>query len=346
MSPTQRNFVLAGGIGIVLLAAACGGDGTGPGNVNPGATAAKLEALDDAFETPTFRSFELAVRYAPAASASLSDLRAALSVVRAGHGTPPAIHVLRHTLDQRRGAGSAMAFPPELLGKTFEWNPTTGTYEVTTRAGAPANGVRFILYALGSGDLPATPLQEIGYVDFKDETTPSAITLHIVVVASGTTYVDYTVSVDTTTFSLTIAGFVSDGTRRLDFSLSVSGSATISSVEITFDINAENAHVRLTSETEALSQTEFRTTLDYRFQFGADVMTLTGITNLNGSAVTGNLTFRLNGRDVATYTLDGAGGQWRGPGGGALSQNDLQAVSAILAAAGNLLLRGVSLLLL
>src|SRR6266571_1181553 len=143
MSPMQRNFALAGGLAITLLAAACGGgDGTGPGNLNPQPTATKMQALDDAFDTPTFQSFKLAVGYAPrATAASLSDLRAAVGVVQARSGTQPAIHVLRHTLDQRRVAGSATVFPPEILGKTFEWNPTTGTYEVTARAGAPADGV-------------------------------------------------------------------------------------------------------------------------------------------------------------------------------------------------------------
>jgi hypothetical protein len=342
----HRNFALAGGLGIMLLAAACGGDGgTGP-KVDPGATAAKLEALDDPFDTPTFQSFELAAGYAPAASASLSDLRAAMSVVQAGPGTQPAIRVLRQTLVQRSEAGVADFFPPEILGKTFEWNPTSGTYDVTTRAGAPADGVRFILYALGSGGLPTTPLQEIGYADFKDESTPSLAKLHIVVFASGTTYVDYAITIDAATFNFSMLGFVTDGTRRLDFGLTVNGTATVFSDEITFDINAENAHVRLTDETEILSETSIRSTLDYRFQFGADVMTLTGITNLNGTVVTGNFTIKLNGRDVATFTYDATGGQWSGPGGGALSQSDLQAVSAIFSATGNLLLRVYSLLLL
>ena len=145
MSLFKRNFALAGGLGIMLLAAACGGDGTGPRNSNPAATAAKLEALDDPFDTPTFLSFRLAAGFTPVASASLSDLRAALSAVQAGPGIQPAVPFLRHTLDRRSVAGSAMFFPPEILGKTYEWNAVSGTYEATTRAGAPANGVRFIL---------------------------------------------------------------------------------------------------------------------------------------------------------------------------------------------------------
>ena len=344
MSPLQRNFALAGGLGIMLLAAACGGDGTGPGNGNPGVTAAKLEALDDPFDTPTFLSFRLAAGFTPVASASLSDLRAAMSAVQAGPGIQPAVSFLRHTLDRRSVAGSAMFLPPEILGKTYEWNAVSGTYEATTRAGAPANGVRFILYALGGTGLPATPLQEIGYADFKDESTPSLEKLHIVVVANGTRYVDYTIAVDTATSSFTMVGFVSDGSRRLDFGLTLSGTATVVSEELTFDINAENAHVRLTATIEFLSETSYRSTLDYRFQFGAEVATVTGIVNQDGSVVTGGFTITLNGRDIATY--DAAGGQWSRPGGGALSQNDLQAVAEILSAAGNLGFRLNDLLLL
>ncbi len=346
MSPLQRNFALAGGLGIMLLGAACGGDGTGPGNGNPGATAAKLEALDDPFDTPTFLSFRLAAGFTPVASASLSDLRAALSAVQAGpgRGTQAVVPFLRHTLDHRSVAGSASFFPPEILGKTYEWNPTSGAYEVTTRAGAPADGVRFILYTLGSAGLPATPLHEIGYADFKDESTTTLTRLHIVVVANGTTYVDYTLNNDTV--NLTMVGFVSDGTRRLDFGLTLSGTATVSSEEVTFDIDAENAHVRLTVVTEVLSETSSRGTLDYRFQFGPDVATLTGIVNVDGSVVSGSFTITLNGRGVATFTYNAAGGTWSRPGGGALPQSDLQAVAAIFAASGNLLFRVIDLLLL
>lgn len=350
MSPLHRNFALAGGLGIILLAAACGGDGTGPGNGNPGVTAAKLEALDDPFDTPTFLSFRLAAGFTPVASASLSDLRAAMSAVQAGPGIQPAVSFLRHTLDRRSVAGSAMFLPPEILGKTYEWNAVSGTYEATTRLGAPANGVRFILYALGGTGLPATPLQEIGYADLKDESTPGLEKLHIVVVANGTTYVDYTIAVDTATSSFTMVGFVSDGSRRLDFGLTLSGTTngttTVISEEMTFDIDAENAHVRLTATAEFLSETSYRTTLDYRLQFGADVVTLAGIVSFNGSVVTGGFTMTLNGRDIATFTYNDAGGQWSRPGGGALSQDDLQAVAAIVAAAGNLGLQLTDLLLL
>src|SRR5438034_1145114 len=214
MSLFKRNFALAGGLGIMLLAAACGGDGTGPRNSNPAATAAKLEAL-------------------------------------------------------------------------------------------------------GSAGLPATPLHEIGYADFKDESTPTLTRLHIVVVANGTTYVDYTL--DTAPFNLTMVGFVRDGSRRLDFGVTLSGTTSVISEEMTFDINAENAHVRLTATIESLSETSYRSTLDYRFQFGADVATVSGIVNQDGSVVTGGFTLTLNGRDIATY--DAAGGQWSRPGGGALSQD-------------------------
>ena len=62
--------------------------------------------------------------------------------------------------------------PAEVLGKTFEYNSGTAQYEATERAGAPANGVRFILYAINPvTQVPVEPLTEAGYADVLDEST-------------------------------------------------------------------------------------------------------------------------------------------------------------------------------
>jgi len=56
--------------------------------------------------------------------------------------------VFGQVLPHRSSSLMAALLPPALMGKTFEWNFTTLQYDTTARAGAPATGVRFILYAI------------------------------------------------------------------------------------------------------------------------------------------------------------------------------------------------------
>src|SRR5207245_2705004 len=219
------------------------------------------------------------------------------------------------SLPARGASGAAAILPPEVLGKTLEWNSTTGVYEATARAGAPANGVRFILYSLGTNGQPVIPLQEIGYVDFKDESAAGTDKLHITVVVGATTFVDYTIafSFGTTSFSYSLAGFVSDGTRRLDLSITTAGNDATSSVDIRFDLNAENAHIRLTETVVTLSASSFRLTADTRIQLGSEVIATSGNATITVSgtsySVTGTYTVTANGRDYATITQSGEGRQ-------------------------------------
>src|SRR2546425_7860240 len=357
MSPMQRHFALAGGIGIMLLAAACGGDGgTGPGQLaDPAATAAKVAALDDAFDTPSFASFQFAAQSVTIVPTSLNALHAAFAA--AAFPTPDSRRVfetLRQSLPARSASGIAAIFPPEILGKTLEWNSTSGIYEASARAGAPADGVRFILYSLGTNGRPVTPLQEIGYVDFKDESNTGTDRLHIAVVVGATTFVDYTIAFSlgsSTSFNYSLAGFVTDGTRRLDLSITFDGNDTNSSVDIRFDLNAENAHIRLTETLVTLSASSFRITADIRIQLGSEVIATSGTSTITVSgtsySVTGSYTVTVNGQDYATITQSGDGTVvvYRSAGGGDLTADEIAALTAVFSEVTNLIIRMDDLLL-
>ena len=117
-------------------------------------------------------------------------------------------------------------FPSNFLGTTFEWDEGLGRYAMTERTGAPADGVRFILYAVDpfTGE-PVTPLSEIGYLDLTDEGSASATRLGVYAETGGIARLDYTVTAsysllgDSIEATATGAGYISDGTRRLDFDL-------------------------------------------------------------------------------------------------------------------------------
>jgi len=123
------------------------------------------------------------------------------------------------------GPADAQAlFPVDVLGKTFEWNTTNDVYEATTRTGAPATGIRIIIYTATFG-APIEPLQELGYLDLTDESTASADQLGVLLKLGNTTIADYAITAVSATTSqrLTAAGYITGatGSGRVDFSLMV-----------------------------------------------------------------------------------------------------------------------------
>ncbi len=126
-------------------------------------------------------------------------------------------------------AEPAVILPADLLGKTMVYNAATEQYEPEDpdRGGAPANGVRFILYALDPVFKRPIVEQEVGYADFMDESTPAEDAMRIVVVmnsAPDSPVIDYRASASVevlggVTIVFRALGFVDDGNRRLEFDL-------------------------------------------------------------------------------------------------------------------------------
>ena len=74
----------------------------------------------------------------------------------------------------------ALTQPDTLLGKTLEWNFDTGKYQVTDRTGGPANGIRFVLLAIGFPErMPVWPGYEEATLDVVPGGTPAAPTVTV-----------------------------------------------------------------------------------------------------------------------------------------------------------------------
>ncbi|MBK5098892.1 MAG: hypothetical protein JJE01_14025 [Gemmatimonadetes bacterium] len=147
-------------------------------------------------------------------------------------------------------------FPSNFLGTTFEWDDGLGRYAMTARTGAPANGVRFILYAVDpfSGE-PVMPLNEIGWLDLTDEGSASATQLRVFANTGGVDRLSYTVSAsyallgDNVEATATGAGFISDGSRTLVFNLvqTVAFNTVDETmrVDMLFDLRMDDENVRV-----------------------------------------------------------------------------------------------------
>jgi len=227
---TPSRLVLAVAAG--LAAAACGGDGPaapGDARLDAARATADVRSFEQAFSANAWESFAaLSPRFgvAPAVGAAVAGLRDVAAVpsdaspaARRRAATSAATRVLAALSP---GAPIRAVLPPEVLGTTFVYDPARQRYVPDpSRTGAPANGARFILYAINPVTRQPIVEQEIGFADLMDESASrtSGIALHLRVVSGGVTYLDYLLAADgtPTTGALAAGGFLTDGTTRLDF---------------------------------------------------------------------------------------------------------------------------------
>ncbi len=319
--------LLCAGLALGLATAACK-DSVAPKSLaNPQATTAQMAALDTLFDVSALNSFSaLSGDIAPVAPARLATLRALAAasnpLARSSALRPytqglESARMVRQLLPTLTDANAAALFPPEIVGKTFEWNVTTDVYEPTTRTGAPSTGVRFILYAVDPlTSMPVEPLVEVGYVDLNDESTVSVAKLHVTVAGLGGTpvYVDYRVTLESlsaTSARITSTGYItnrasSPDTLRFNGVITVAGSTSSASVtqDVTLDVNSRDAHIRL-YEQVTITQTTVSLRISFRFQHGAEVVTLDGNLEFDDLAQTANgtITVKVDGGMMATCTV-------------------------------------------
>src|SRR6266700_2991889 len=321
--PAGHRFLLRYiAVAAELLAAACGDNPLQPKKpADPLATAANVQALGTSFTSLPFQSFSFATTYVPTAASPMAALRPLLRAAQPTLVTGRALSLaesrlvataLRAALVPSSGAIAASIFPPAVvLGTTYTWNATTFQYEANDPAvvpGAPSNGVRFILYALDLGGQPIAT-QPIGYADLMDESSGNTQTLHVLVVGTTTdppvTYLDYAVSVTL--------------------------GASTANVDIRFDVNAADAHVRLRMTLTAPDQNTLRLAINFRLQFGSEVVTVTGTQTLDLTTLSESetLTVLVDGGIYATITETDGSITFEGGGSQEFTADDLTALGAI-----------------
>ena len=181
------------------------------------------------------------------AAGSAAALTGQLSAGLAGPGgSDPAgagVRIAQAILSGGQSRIVAPQIPLAVRGTTFVLDSVTLQYVPdSTLSGAPANGVRFILYAADSTTHQPLPGQEIGYADLTDEGNPTtpAIALRLQAVIAGATRLDYRVVVVGADSAATLqaAGFTDDGATRVEFHVGVKGvrAADTSAVEVAFAI--------------------------------------------------------------------------------------------------------------
>ena len=232
------------------------------------------------------------------------------------------------------------AIRPEALGRTYVYDATLRRYVLApARTGAPAGGVRFILYAVNPVTDEPIVATEIGHADLIDEgrARPTGIGLRLIVVSEGTTYLDYRVGIDGSPNSGTLAvtGFVTDGTTRLDFDIEASGTAgpggATMDVAFEFDVPARSFSVVGSVDGVHSSASELGR---------VNLVVHSGPTQIElvvtGDQSTVNATILVNDRIFATITGDHHNPVVRGAGGRDLTHEEIQALHAIMGLVGGI----------
>ncbi|MEQ1856108.1 MAG: hypothetical protein ABL963_06550 [Longimicrobiales bacterium] len=257
--PTTRMIRLSSLAVLGLFAAACESS-TGPViDLDFAAASADYEVVDSIFATPAWSGFQaLGTRtpfgVSPAALEAVSSLDGAAR----GNGRSFALQLARRMHDAVLSGGRPAMTPiisNTHRGETFVYVPALDEYAVdSTRTGAPATGVRFVVYEVDSAGIPIVT-EEIGYADLIDEGDTSAedVALRLVVVANSVTVLDYATTLDLGLVqgTLTVDGFVQGANGvRLDFAIEAVGTHFVnySTLDLNFDLAVDARDFSITGE--------------------------------------------------------------------------------------------------
>lgn len=295
-------------VALLVTAAACGDDPTGPAE-----DGSKFERLRDEFAAiPVELDVNSDLRDDVGhVTAVLDTLTAAGWIFGPGGATMSPgwlpVRDIEAVRPIRSHTSNRPPLPAEELGTTFEWDAAEDGYEATGRTGAPADGIRFILY-----DRTATPLVENGFVDLTDDSGASSERLGVHLLQEDITRLDYDVEVTeatgaTNAESTDISGFVTDGFERVDFEAVQVVSTTAEGFQIDLDYALSLASRPLVMELDFvlnLSLVAPDTRFTATFDSGTERLVLDFTQNAE-NAIDGTVAW--NGEIVMTVTDDGTG---------------------------------------
>lgn len=312
---------------------------------NADGTAADLEAIAATFRTPAVASFAASrglIDRALASPGVAPAIPPVLTRTRGRFGSEARAFV-RHArvaatrAEDLRATGTAL-LPARVLGATLTWVPSRGRYLPGEEPGAPANGVRFMLYAIDvATGRPAAPLRPVGHVDVTDAGTPEGGAVRLRIVSGATTWLDYVVSADRTTESAVIGmrGFVTNGADRISFDIrtehALDDSTDGGRMDYRIGVPSRDLALQWTVVLGSPGSAAEPMTLDLALSSSDGSVLVTG----RVTAGAGTLHALANNVPVATVSVSGSGLALRQPDGAELAPAEARAVSQVLASVAN-----------
>jgi hypothetical protein len=305
----------------IVLAAACNSDTTGPATLsNPQATIAAIAALDSAFHSNALASFG-ALSGAIGSTAATAALSRAGTIVRATlpRPTTPGVTAEAAAVRQLSGLRALNLSPANpqgpvindtLYGSVYTYDTTFHAYVRSATTGGPANGIRFILYAINpfTGNV-SLPLSPVGQADLLDESVGLTAQLHIIVAGNGGTpsYLDYTSALTFSQTSLvaTLTGTLTNAmaagaNKTLTFSVNANFTVTTITVHGTYALNNPAVTITLDAVDKQVLPTD-SVTVNFGFTRQGEAITFAGQLVQTGDVLdTVDAAIKVNGQPYAS----------------------------------------------
>jgi hypothetical protein len=317
----------------LTLAAACHDDGTAPRptNFDAAQALAKVRPVTSVVDQSIMHSFDRALTYFE------QFLRATPSLTLGATGAPAGLDLrLTRTLGPA-AALRADAIPAEDRGKTFVYDVATNAYVPDPDAtGAPASGVRFVLYAWVEGQqLPPLPLTRVGYVDIAPVGPgtgggPQLTEALVVRDAPRLTVADFVVmhATNGTTDTFGVEGTATDGATTVDVALDGTHTTSGGNHQLAFDVTLSSAALGVSAR-EQLTFDQVTAAQGGRLDLTYDGHTFSDVAAATGMGrdleFDGDLYARVLFTDNAGDDL-----QYLKPDGTSLSQQEIADLNALL----------------
>ncbi len=321
---------------LTLGLAGCAKDSSAPAPFDPQGTAADMAAAHDAFASGPSASFA-AVGTDISAVLGGSALAQSPALLLSPRSKATVTYARRiASLVPKSGPGlqaSLAAIPAELAGVTYVWDESADVYVASDLTGAPATGVRFLLYAVDPVLLrPVEPVVETGYVDIIDQSTASLTDVRVRVVQANVTYLEYDVVASATGSNglVTVSGYAYNGSVRANFTLKNSitdgSSGLVLSLDYKLTVPARTLAIDWTATFANISDTDVAVTLDLAISGPNGDLRLVGTYAATG----GTFTVKVNGDTFATVTITSGDPVITGAGGSPLTLDEQDAMQAVL----------------
>jgi len=328
-------------LGLLLGAAACE-SGTAPGSLvelDTNGALADYQTVARVLSSQGFAGFQALEGRTPFASPSGARVVAGLAGVQDGSSGRAFVLGLMEDVRRARGESDGRAaariLSDRYLGKTFVYDRATDEYIVDPqRSGAPATGVRFVLYASGAAGKP-DPAREIGYADLVDEGAGARedVRLRWIVVEGSRTILDYRTTVDNTEAfgRVTVDGVLLDEGARLDFSVELKGRTVggRSLLDMTFDLRVDSRDFRVTGEVRDVEEGKEGGDGSISLKVKHRTQSLEIGWRVRGGTLDG--TIRLNGALFASFAGDPRDPVVKGAGGHPVTEGEATVVLAAMA---------------
>lgn len=305
-------------VGAIAVLAACGGEATAPdrSGFDADEVATNMQRVERVIAAPewaSYRSFAERANAGPFASAVPA--------------TGAEINLIPLISESGRGT-------------TFVFDTLSGGYVPRfSRPGAPANGVRFILYAVNPLTGAPEVSAEIGHADLFDlgSATGPEVAVQFIVVSDSDIFLDYSVTAvgDQTGGAVSIDGLAGRSPDRLAFDIEATSTSADASTarNVRFAIDFPETAFEVRADLASLDTSEGETgSVDIRVRHRGSTIRIL----MDGGAGSAEASFLVNGELFATATGSPAGPVIRGADGEPLGQQELQALHAILRLAGGL----------